>query len=480
MKGSLNKGFLSYILLFLGLILASVLVLLMIMLLSPGTSILGYNYVSHKKVYKIQTYNGDDGSKYYNTDGELQSFATNPDYINFSDLTTLRIYTNYSSVKFRRGDISSINVKTTVKAFAKTVDYNGVEIKKYYNGDGVFEVHVDDQSYLWTLADGRLVDITLSNKDMSSLNIEVVTKNGTVAFSNDKAIADSNMIFGSINVVSENGSIIVSNDVNPNGGLTTLSLQTNSGNITVGDVTQLGVTTKVVLKAKAGVIQTGNIHVGYLTLIGSNTKVYTGDLTVLHGVDFQIQTGIVKLGNVIGNITDSQNIANNVKFDAGNIDGNITLPCLTDSDVTIGNVTGQIYIRTKAGSVDIGCAKALVDIVTEGGKITIKIDKGQIGDQDYKKGTTLKTKKGAINVEFVDVTDPCSITSEKGNVAIVYNQDDVFKLEVFAKRITFKNENSTVEDHAVGYPSLSNAEVSTTDIVTVTTEGNVQVQSKSA
>ena len=75
MKGSLNKGFVSYLLLFVGLLMACALIMMTIMLLSPGTSILGYCYVRQTKVYTIDTFNGDDGTNFVDSEGNKISFA---------------------------------------------------------------------------------------------------------------------------------------------------------------------------------------------------------------------------------------------------------------------------------------------------------------------------------------------------------------------------------------------------------------------
>ena len=202
MKGSLNKGFLSYLLLFVGLLMACVLVVMTIMLLSPGTSILGYCYVRQTKVYTIDTFNGDDGTNFVDSEGNKISFASeeNKKFIDFSKIDVLNILANYSSVKIRRGDFSRIKVVTTVKGFAKSKDVKDVVVNKCYDTEFSLSIDVQDQNYLWTIADGRVIEITLSEYDYNDLEVNIFTKKGNIVFANDKAntVNENIMVFGTI------------------------------------------------------------------------------------------------------------------------------------------------------------------------------------------------------------------------------------------------------------------------------------------
>lgn len=484
MKGSLNKGFLSYLLLFVGLLMACVLVVMTIMLLSPGTSILGYCYVRQTKVYTIDTFNGDDGTNFVDSEGNKISFASeeNKKFINFSKIDVLNILANCSSVKVRRGDFSRIKVTTTVKGFAKSKDVKDVVVNKCYDTEFSLSIDVQDQNYLWTIADGRVVEITLSEYDYNALGVNVSTKKGNITFANDKAKTESEniMIFGTIKAQTENGNIWLSDDVNPNGLLQKLDLNTKKGDITVGNVKKTVVEIApehnriptVTLTAENGKITTKDIQADVLTLAGEKTKTDIGNIEA-NKVEFQIKSGIVKLGNITGDLADSNEVANNVKLDVGDISGSVVLPQLTDSEVTFGDIGGDVLISTKAGSVNIKKASKKIDIRTQGGKIDIKVANGE-------NTTYLSTKKGAINAKFADVKGQNDVLSENGKITITYTQDDVFKFVAKAKNINFKSENKTVKDQATGYPSLGNSEVATSDVVNVETKADIDVYSVAA
>lgn len=484
MKGSLNKGFISYLLLFVGLLLACVLIVMTIMLMSPGTSILGYCYVRQTKVYTIDTFNGDDGTNFVDSEGNKISFASeeNKKFVDFAKIDVLNISANYSSVKIRRGDFSRIKVVTTVKGFAKSKDVKDVVVNKCYETEFSLSIDVQDQNYLWTIADGRVIEITLSEYDYNALGVNVSTKKGNITFANDKAKTESEniMIFGTIKAQTENGNIWLSDDVNPNGLLQKLDLNTKKGDITVGNVKKTVVEVApehnriptVTLTAENGKITTKDIQADVLTLAGAKTKTDIGNIEA-NKVEFQIKSGIVKLGNITGDLADSNEVANNVKLDVGDVSGSVVLPQLTDSEVTFGDIGGDVLISTKAGSVNIKKASKKIDIRTQGGKIDIKVANGE-------NTTYLSTKKGAINAKFVDVKGQNDILSENGKITITYTQDDVFKLVAKAKNINFKSENKTVKDQATGYPSLGNSEVATSDVVNVETKGDIDVYSVAA
>lgn len=484
MKGSLNKGFISYLLLFVGLLLACVLIVMTIMLMSPGTSILGYCYVRQTKVYTIDTFNGDDGTNFVDSEGNKISFASeeNKKFVDFAKIDVLNISANYSSVKIRRGDFSRIKVVTTVKGFAKSKDVKDVVVNKCYETEFSLSIDVQDQNYLWTIADGRVIEITLSEYDYNALGVNISTKKGNITFANDKAKTESEniMIFGTIKAQTENGNIWLSDDVNPDGYLQKLDLNTKKGDITVGNVKKTVVEVApeynriptVTLTAENGKITTKDIQADVLTLAGAKTKTDIGNIEA-NKVEFQIKSGIVKLGNITGDLADSNEVANNVKLDVGDVSGSVVLPQLTDSEVTFGDIGGDVLISTKAGSVNIKKASKKIDIRTQGGKIDIKVANGE-------NTTYLSTKKGAINAKFADVKGQNDILSENGKITITYTQDDVFKLVVKAKNINFKSENKTVKDQATGYPSLGNSEVATSDVVNVETKGDIDVCSVAA
>ena len=479
MKGSLNKGFISYLLLFVGLLLACVLIVMTIMIMSPGTSILGYCYVKQTKVYTIDTFNGDDGTNFVDSEGNKIDFASqeNQKYIDFSKIDTLNISANYSSVKVRRGNFSRIKVITTVKGFAKAKDAKDIVVNKYYESQSLLSVEVQDQDYLWTVADGRVIEITLTESDYSALEVNILTKNGNISFANDKSKTESEsvMVFGGIKAKTENGNIWLSDDVNPNGLLKNLDLNTKKGDISIGNVKKTIVETTpeqnciptITLTAENGKITTKDIQADILTLAGDKTKTDIGNIEA-NKVDFQIKSGIVEIGNITGNLVDSNEVANNVKLDVGDVSGSVVLPNLTDSPLTFGNVGGDVLISTKAGSVNIKKAVKKIDIRTQSGTIDIKV----ANDENI---TYLSTKNGAINVMFSDVKEQNDVLSENGQITISYTQNDIFKLIAKAKNINFKSENKTINNQATGYPSISNSEVATSDVVNVETKGDVDV-----
>src|SRR5690554_3900693 len=119
MKSSVNKGFFTYLILFIFMGLGVVLISAFIMMFSPNTSILGYKYLNDNSLVKLNTYESSDtitrsGSKVVVLDSQgnekqpLENGAT----INFASLEKLVIKTSAMTVNvIYSGEEDRIDVK---------------------------------------------------------------------------------------------------------------------------------------------------------------------------------------------------------------------------------------------------------------------------------------------------------------------------------------------------------------------------------
>ena len=117
MKGKVNKGFFSYLFMFVGIALGVVLICCAIMMMSDVT-IFGWKYEKHKTVYTIKTLDGEDGTKVLSGGQEIVPNAT-PTSIDFKKLETVEIVSNDTKFELIHGDLDKIEVVNSVKGFSK-------------------------------------------------------------------------------------------------------------------------------------------------------------------------------------------------------------------------------------------------------------------------------------------------------------------------------------------------------------------------
>ena len=86
MKGSLNKGLLTYVFIFVGLLISVVLILACILLFSPGTEIFGITYINKNNVYEIKTLDGDDGTILVDSEGNKVEYKQEASVLNLQDI----------------------------------------------------------------------------------------------------------------------------------------------------------------------------------------------------------------------------------------------------------------------------------------------------------------------------------------------------------------------------------------------------------
>ena len=494
MKGSLNKGFFTYVLLFLGLIFAVFLVLACIMMFSPGTAILGFAFIKKSDVYEIKSYDGADNTIILNAAGEEIEALADPNFINFQKLNKLEIVANNFDINVFTGDLSYIEVENNITAVTKVNDQtNSFKVTKQYNLlTNTFKIVVSDPSFSINLQDSRKITVFLTEKDYDNLSLDFSAKNGDITFGGSVGEKFAEHQFKNITAKTDDGNISVKDYVSV-GNLSVVDLATNKGSVNIsekwGEYGSSGLTiqpkmflTKLAITANGGKVKTGNLFVSELVLNGSMVDAEIGDVNcptniVLAIADPQlkinIDSGLLNIGNVNADIVDSDSKVKQLKINAKIVNGDVSIPSATSADIVIEGITGKALIKTEGGNVTVKDLQKQADISTKSGKVSVLVGENNL------ETVSITTEKGDITAYFKDVKNNNVLKSTKGDINIVYTEGLIFKLVATGNKIVLKNQNQTHEDTTVtGYPNVGDTEVTTSNVLQITTEKNVNIEKK--
>lgn len=104
---------------------------------------------------------------------------------------------------------------------------------------------------------------------------------------------------------------------------------------------------------------------------------------------------------------------------------------------------GRLKAQTTSGHISVfGCKDVAVDLASGSGDIITKVGKISGG---------MATKSGALNVDFVELTEDLSLKSESGLINIMYQGDDVvYDFSDSKGWIKNSNPNSTLRQGRIG------------------------------
>lgn len=475
MKGSVNKGFMTYLLLFLGMIVGVVLVCLTIMMFSPGTEILGYVYYNASTKTEVQTYNGLDtvtgnGNETVlkNSVGEVVAPLENPANIDFGSLTKIIVKTNSSSVNFVHGPEDRIDVVTKQSGFNKKSDIEDFVITKQYNSETkTLIITAYNPSLLLTLNNNNEINVIIQNQT-ANLVAEVETTTAPVTFANKafSSLITKDLTIKEFKATTTNGDVtigLVGKITNSLEVSVTKANITLKGNLGASESAKLSAIT---FNVGNGNVEALNLFTNLLTLTGETT--FVSATNVYGNVECDIVRGNIEIENVYGNFTGSENVVN-TKMVLGSIGGGFTLPSSQGASINIDDVSGIVYIRSESGNVEIKHAANSVNIETESGSIKILIE----GDFN----TLLKTTSGSVTALYKDVLKANSIETGSGTVNVFYKETSLFiftanttkTINLIAEHLTFENATIT------GYPAQADEVFETENTLTINSQANINV-----
>lgn len=490
MKGSMNKGFFSYLMLFLILALAAIFVCGAIMMYSPGTPILGYVFVKGDSKTIILDYNGFEAEKYKGFETTIKDAAgneinpfNNPTLVNFTALSKLVVKTNGMKVNvIRTKDNERIDVIKDFKGFSKADDVKPYKLTKQYDSaNKIFTLIVEDYNPQLKLINNNKINIYVMAQTANNLEIETVSSSVSVATISYDSYTPRDLAFKSISVKTETGNITLSDKVTVQENLNIQVLKKSNVNINSNVQKGEGVlTSNVSFDIKEGNLTTKNIVATNLLLKSEEMLfVKTGNITA--AVTLKIKNGDFVVGNITGNVVDPDDSVENLDFTAKNIDGSLTIPKAKDGDFIIDSVKGILTINKDAGLIKVKDTSNSVIITTKSGDVYLS-NKTQSENEEEFFYVNITTEKGDINFLMGEgKTNNVNLTSSKGSIKAIYHTNIVdMTVTVTAKKVNFANENKTLSDveNLKGYPTTTAQPKTTSIALNITTEGEVKIDAK--
>ena len=389
------KKVLSYIAIFLGVIMFTCCALVVIMMLAPGTEIFGIKYISAA----VGKYEEKVVNTFYNKDIYIYAYDV-PIQVKFD----------------QPGDIGITYVQN-YQGFTKSENYPSVELKNLdgeaYDKslDNAVAIHLNQyQEFVWSnsLKEHYFILNLTSYKQTNSINI--ITTNSEVSFSGLQTLRN-------------------------------LSLQTNKA-ITLD--APLTITNELQIKTSSDVIVKDSIDITGNVSAEINNGSLTIDPIVYGNVNFKTQGGNLKI-NSCQNLTVESSSGSILKPTGGKIDGNLNfkttsgnveIPAIygdvnkissTSGTIKIDNCTGDLTIETNRANATVSYVDDLTFSSTTGNLVTNNVSGNLIasatlsGDIEcgYVAGNAkIITKEGSVTIKD-HIDGNADITTVNGNTQMV-------------------------------------------------------------
>ena len=449
-----RKGVLFYLGTLAVLFLAVFLILMCIMIFSPGTSVFGMEYFTNKGTVKcVKDENG-------NALGDLTSY----DVIEVSGS-----YSKITVDKNNRYDSSnngSILIKNNAKGFVRSKKANdfSYSIKTSVEDGGIRKIKisvVEQKGFLYFSKDAGVI-INLGNEEQIGANIGE-TKN----FDNTKFVfktTSGNIEIGGIDAnnaglvniqelkaTTTKGNIRFTNMANPVVG--SIDLKTESGDVTSaakftsgGKKVGLSITNEAKISTASGQIEIDNVYVanglGTLDLTCTGGRLICDNINA--DLDIRCQRGNYTVKHITGDVSldKSQNDIESPIITIDQIDGDLHIPNGGSSKINIHEVKGKTYIKTKNGHVKIGGktkkngyggATGEVFVETVKGDIEVYFTASNVGSNN------ILTKSGDVELNYLGGVNGLNNVTVKGKGDITVN----FTAQS-AMRIELRNAEGTI------------------------------------
>lgn len=435
----LNKGFMFYFGIFFAILIAAFLICVVIMVLSPGTSIFGLKYFKaddHEVYSKMEVYEQtptEDGSVYTFKE---EAFFTDSSYT----INKIIITSNAHDIKivkanpaFKDPNSFLIDVTNSTHGFSTEKDVEASKSIRYYTDSGILEILAKVPEGFWVTGNSSAISIQFpSSFEASSISLKINGGTGDVQIGDSKT--NSNM--------------------NPN-CITFKSAQIEANSVSVSEYGQIGTPTK--LDNCSFIVADG---------LSFETAIFAGDLTIkstsgnvsLRENDLAIQAANVKIesknatsayGNVICTTLTLNNIYGSQSF--GEVSGDVIV--LADSrkcdysfkkvtSLKVGEAAKETEEEKKAENCNFvidACPDVVFDIHTNG-TVTIKqatdvnttVTLEKVDEMNYANSLVITGAKYALT--FNDTTENEQsfrtfkiVSSLGGEMSVTYAKDEAFK-----------------------------------------------------
>lgn len=417
-RGKVRKGFFFYLMIFLILIVAFVGVCVVIMLFSPGKSVLGFQYFSNSAGYQIvKTTDASEseinlGKRAYDNiiidAGPAEViFENNQDY----DKNCIMII-NKSKGFARDGDI---------KPFEYSVEIVGNDlVVKVESSDGFLNFSKDIKVRV------HMADISAENQQdilesFKNTNFKVETTTGNVIIGGALKKGYSTDIYpGSLDISTGSGNITLTSHASET--YKKVSLSTKSGIISLTDKEKIEATEdNVKIDVGSGKLRAKVIK-DNLDLMSKKGTIEVGEVT--GDTSVSARTAILDINKVGGNLNfeKGSEVMSDSKVYIDEVGGFVNVLEGRDTDFYLGKIGGAVNIHTTSGLIRLGSEENLLL-----GSVYAETTSGKI---DAFFGSSLNSRflvseNGSVNAYFGDAIKGTlnTISSKKGNVSVKFKSD---------------------------------------------------------
>ncbi len=402
-REKVSKGFGFYLFMFILILIAVFMVVVGIMIFSPGKTILGFKYI--KTNDQVSVTEDSSGVK-----------------INFDKLSNVNIKTQHASVVIARSDseTGSLTITSKVTGFARGGDQEKLEYNVTYDNAGILTVETKEPTgFLNFNYDLKVILNYPNTEDINNTlisEIAVTTENGNITIGNSNEIKEDQYLYiGNLKCTTTSGSVRVTDRVR--NLMNTIDITTQSGGFTTDkktfEISGLNVVTK-----------SGRIAFNDLQFRLGNPRVNVGDGSfsassvncASKAFVFDARNGRLNIGTLKGTLSsNSSEEINKASINVDYVNGGVGLTNIKNTNVNIGRIDGEINISATGGNINVGKDTGLdggvCQISTESGSIT-----ALVANTTY--NHTFKTNSGQINVTYQRFANNGTETliSKSGNV----------------------------------------------------------------
>lgn len=400
-----TRGFGFYLFMFILLLVAAFMVIVCIMMFSPGKVILGYQYFNNNQELVLSTTN-DESKQPFN-------FSTNNKFV---------IDANTSKISIVKADVEKEEIIFVNKSmgFAKWNDRINAEFSVTQK-EGVINVQAKEpHGFLHFSYDLQvIVRVPYDKYDFSKTAFEINTTEGSVIVGNPSQVEKENDILKpkSLRISTQSGNINITHRL---GNQYTEVVDGKEVKLQECEFTDLKLSTT------SGTIRTGLDRIKASLLMSMETKSGAIDVKTLQAVNgcfINLGDGHLQAKKVNGDVSL---ITHNGRIDIeeiqGSFDTNTSIDVIDAANINIGSVSGEVSLpNIKASNVNIKSIGSQVNIQTTSGNVTLGSESVGIYDSSY-----IKTQSGTINVSIKDKSTlkvNHYFITENGNINVKYLND---------------------------------------------------------
>lgn len=476
-----KKSFVTYLLVLVLILVAAFLIIIVVMMFSPFKNILGFQYI----LYDMDMDSAD--CRFTETTAE--------ETIDFSSLDEINITCSYASVRVERIidlDNHAIGITNKCKGFARASDNTDFNYEIYFEDASKTILNIEVQEPEGFLFFDRTVEIALlipaqANYSLDNAQVNITSQSGNIYVGNTHSLSEnpgdtgfqSEIDINALQLSTNSGLIYLNQYLNND--FNELCLRSNSGGINVRQ-DNLNISQTFECYTDSGDVNLTSVSYTGTTSLEENIILYinNGDFsanTLSGNVGLNISSGYFRLNNLIGalssnNSTEQMGSAS-ISIDIA--DGDVSLPFVNSSNVTIGTFTSQhqVYINATSGNIRIDEIDGFGHIATTSGNIYVKALSDEIN---------LATTSGNINLTYdsSSIADDITLTSSSGEINLSVRDNFPFIAYFYDSNNDLRDDfnNIDIEYHS---DNTANPFITTTASqqegcnITITTNGHISI-----